>query len=93
MYAMYNQTKIYTYMQIIHTLRELCSDREIESQYNELICLRTESLSVENSIQTQFYSTQLPPKSDLTYRHVYIVVSRMDLEARLLGFEFLFDHL
>lgn len=66
MYAMYNQTKIYTYMQITHTLRELWSEREIESQYNELICLRTESLSVENSIQTQFYSTQLPPKSDLT---------------------------
>lgn len=85
--------KVHTHMQIIHTLIELCSDKEIESQYNELICLRTEILSVENSIQTQFYSTQLPPKSDLTYRHVYIVVNRMNLGDRLVCVEFLFDHL
>lgn len=93
MYAMYNETKIYTYMQVIHILWKLCSDREIASPYNELICLRAESLSVKNSIPTQFHSTQLPPKSDLTYRHVYIVASRMDLEAIFLGFEFLFYHL
>lgn len=83
---------IYIY-KIIHTLWKLCSDREIEFPYNELICLRTESLSVKNLIPNQFHSTQLRPKSVLTYKPVYIVVNRMDLEDSFLGFEFLFYHL